>query len=270
MIEPGRPAPASEATTHLPPEPMGAPAWSSGAEPGDAAVVAEVLAGDIEAFAILVRRYRDSYTRFVVGMLGDAGEADDALHTAFVRAYRTLDRCPDPARFGAWLFRLVAAECATRAPQRASAGDRAATLAALSPDGRVALLLHHVEELSLDEMAELTGEAASSLRESLARAERRLRGGAAGAIPASARAPATLGASFGARVMDSVRVEARVRRRVAERGVTPTDAPVVPAPMPSWWRRPVTFTLLPGRLLLLAILVLAIAAAAVVGLTSLG
>ena len=40
-------------------------------------------------------------------------DADDALQSAFVRAYRSLGRCREPERFGAWLRQIVVNECRT-------------------------------------------------------------------------------------------------------------------------------------------------------------
>lgn len=262
MIEQGRASSMDEPLEHAPPGPVGAPPWSHGDEPEDAAVIAEVRAGDVESFAVVVRRYRDSYARFAAAMLGDVDAAEDALHAAFVRAYRTLDRCRDPERFGAWLYRLVAAECVARAPQPAAPRDRASSIAGLPAAERAVLLLQRVEELSIEEMAELTGEGAAALRERLARAERRLRVGEGADLPELSTAPVALSPSFGARVMDTVRVEARVQRRVAERRVTPTESPTVPAAAPSWWRRRVTVTVTPAKVVA-ALALLAVVAASV-------
>jgi len=168
----------------------------------DAQAVALVLAGDADAFAILLRRYRDAYTRFAVRMLGSREDADDALQAAFVRAYRNLARCDDPARFGAWLYAIVINECRTLGARRGRrelrmvrdeaalegtpASDRPAedgalraeiqrALDRLDPDQREAFVLKHVEELSYDEMAELTGVGVSALKMRVKRACDRLR-----------------------------------------------------------------------------------------------
>lgn len=168
----------------------------------DAAVVASILAGDAEAFAVLVARYRDAYTRYAVRMLGDREDADDALQSAFVRAFRNLRKCEDPGRFGAWLYQIVINECRTTGSRRGrrelrmvrdeavleNAVDRAPgsgdgmlreeierALARLDPDQREAFLLKHVEELSYDEMAEITGVGVSALKMRVKRACERLR-----------------------------------------------------------------------------------------------
>ena len=175
-----------------------------GAQTGqtDAELVAMVLAGDPDAFAFLLGRYRDSYTRFAVRVLGNREDADDALQSAFVRAYRNLGACEEPARFGAWLFRIAVNECRSlgarrgrrelrlvrgeEALERALQVDHAATgaglreeiqhaLDRLDPDQREAFVLKHVEELSYDEMAELTGAGVSALKMRVKRACEQLR-----------------------------------------------------------------------------------------------
>lgn len=167
----------------------------------DAELVAATRRGEQRAFAELVRRYRDRHARFVARMLGDADEAEDVLQSVFVRAYRHLDRCDDPARFGAWLHRIVVNESrtfATRRGQRelklvreplvldglerveaeADPALRARieeALAGLPVDQREAFLLKHVEEMEYDEMAALTGAGVSALKMRVKRAIERLR-----------------------------------------------------------------------------------------------
>jgi RNA polymerase sigma-70 factor, ECF subfamily len=162
------------------------------AEP-DSAVIARVIAGDAEAFGILVQRYQNHHFRFAVRMLGDRDDADDALQKAFVRAYRNLASC-DPGRFAAWLHRIVVNECRTYATrrerrQRRFTGDVTEVAASVEESGeadfleelqkavgrlpadqREAFLLKHVEQLSYEEMAELTGSGVSALKMRVKRA----------------------------------------------------------------------------------------------------
>src|SRR5918911_5613717 len=84
----------------------------------DAAIIAAVLAGDDGAYAKLFTRYRDRYTRFAVRMVGSPEDADEALQSAFLRAYRSLGQCSNPDRFGAWLYQIVANECRTHSSRR--------------------------------------------------------------------------------------------------------------------------------------------------------
>src|SRR5262245_51225375 len=143
----------------------------------DAALVRRVLAGDVRAYAGLVARYRDRLGRYAWHALGNRADAEEAIQDTFLRAYRSLPRCDDPTRFGAWLFQILVNRCRTLGAQRArrertlvqdeaallEAGiahpeDRAAwgeairwALSQLSPDHREAFLMKHVEDLSYEE-----------------------------------------------------------------------------------------------------------------------
>jgi RNA polymerase sigma-70 factor (ECF subfamily) len=84
-------------------------------EPGGAAIdgvtdaecVTRVLAGDNTAFETLVRRHARAAYALAFAFMRDADEAEDISQDAFVRAFERLDQCRDPARFGAWLMRIV-------------------------------------------------------------------------------------------------------------------------------------------------------------------
>ena len=164
----------------------------------DAELIAAVLAGEIEAFSDLIRRYQDTCARFAVRMLGSRVDADDALQSAFMRAFRGLRSCREPARFGGWLYQIVINECRTYATRQRrrelrftpapNAIERAVApgsevevesdvsghiehaLAMLPADQREAFLLKHVEELTYDEMAEMTGVSVSALKMRVKRA----------------------------------------------------------------------------------------------------
>jgi RNA polymerase sigma-70 factor, ECF subfamily len=171
-------------------------------EHSDGTLVRRVLDGDVDAYAPLIRRYRARLARYALHMLGNREDAEEALQDAFVRAWRALGSCRDPERFDAWLFRILANRCRTRGARRrryestfvrdddavrraghqdqgekepgwSRAMDRA--LAALDPDQREAFLLKYVDELSYEEMAQLTGIGISALKMRVKRAADRLR-----------------------------------------------------------------------------------------------
>lgn len=173
-------------------------------EPSDGAVVRQVLAGDTEAYRLLVARHRERLGRFALQMLGNREDAEEALQDAFVRAYRSLGQCAAPERFDGWLFRILANRCRTKGARRrryettfvgdevalATTPDPAAertikhelggedlarAVAQLDSDSREAFLLKYVEELSYQEMAGLTGARVSALKMRVKRACERLR-----------------------------------------------------------------------------------------------
>ena len=167
----------------------------------DAPLVRRVVDGDIGAYAELVERYRDRLGRYAVRMLGNHADAEEALQDAFVRGFRSLGRCNDPERFGPWMFGILVNRCRTHGAQRARrdrmmihdegamasasvahSEDRDAwreeiqlALERLPDEQREAFLLKHVEELSYDEMHELTGASISALKMRVLRAREELR-----------------------------------------------------------------------------------------------
>ena len=167
----------------------------------DAAIIDAVIGGDAQAFSALISRYRDAHTRFAVRMLGNRDDADDALQMAFIRAYRALTSCRDRQRFAPWLYRIVLNECRTFSARRGRRDRRFLhddeelgralsshpadvtfhtaeiqhALDQLDPVYREAFLLKHVEELSYEEMAEITGAGLSALKMRVKRACERLR-----------------------------------------------------------------------------------------------
>ena len=171
----------------------------------DEEAITRVLAGEVDAFTVLVRRYRDNFARFATRMVGSESDAEDVIQSAFVRAFRALDRCRKPDQFAAWLHQIVLNECRTFASRRTRrerwyAADDSALLSIPGDGGdendeekgpslqeiqravdqlpveqREAFLLKHVEEVSYEEMAEITGAGVSALKMRVKRACARLR-----------------------------------------------------------------------------------------------
>jgi RNA polymerase sigma-70 factor, ECF subfamily len=168
--------------------------------PSDAELVERVRQGDRDAYEPLMVRYRLRFGRYAFHLLGNESDAEEALQDAFFRAYRSLDRCRSPERFGAWLFSIVVNCCRTAAVRRArdtarhrsldpadlveeplamegavSQDEIHQALAVLVPEQREAFLLKYVEELSYEEMVRLTGAGESALKMRVKRACARLR-----------------------------------------------------------------------------------------------
>jgi RNA polymerase sigma-70 factor (ECF subfamily) len=78
----------------------------------DAELVSGARQGDLDAFAVLVGRYRVSALRVAYGIAGS--EAEDAVQDAFVKAFRKLEGFRTDAAFRPWLFTIVANESRNR------------------------------------------------------------------------------------------------------------------------------------------------------------
>jgi RNA polymerase sigma-70 factor, ECF subfamily len=73
----------------------------------DAEFVARVKAGDTDAFEELVRRHGRRVYRSLIGILGSAEEAEDALQDAFFKAFQHLPDFEGRSRFSTWLVRIA-------------------------------------------------------------------------------------------------------------------------------------------------------------------
>ena len=179
----------------------------------DAAIVRAVLAGDRDAYRVLVDRESATVIRACHRVLGDLGEAEDIAQEAFVIAYRSLATWRADGPFGAWLSRIAVRLAIRQAGRRKSVtwahpgdstedgrdpmarlrsdwtvdpeglalrGERQQTVrravAALDEPYREVVALRFFAERSLDEIASLTGRPLGTVKTHLHRGLLRLRG----------------------------------------------------------------------------------------------
>jgi len=172
------------------------------AERTDSQVVRDVLAGERDAFRLLVRRYSGVLYSHALRMVGNPDEASDLVQRAFVSGFRKLSSCREPDRVGAWLFRILSnlAKDHARSPRRRelpldaipeiaeARGDPLETtqrgeirvrirraLDRLTPDQREAFVLKHVEGRSYEEMAAVLDVTKDSLKMRVHRAREALK-----------------------------------------------------------------------------------------------
>jgi RNA polymerase sigma-70 factor (ECF subfamily) len=184
-------------------------------DPGvdEALLIRDVLAGRTDAFEYFVRQYQRKITRVAFRMLRDAGEADCAAQESFLRAYQSLREFREGSTFETWLTRICINWCKDRlkrkrlvtyfhqapspdgdaeeggprevATREASPERRAlareirerlrAALTALSPRQKTVFELKHFEELSIPEIAEITGLDSGTIKSHLFRASQKIR-----------------------------------------------------------------------------------------------
>lgn len=169
----------------------------------DAAVIARVLKGEKQEFALLVSRYQQLLFRHAVAMVLDHDVAADMVQDAFVRAYSNLRECRNHSRFRSWLFRTLRNRCldylkeASRrnvrlddvaeppvaegeapgaiAERNELRAEIVHALAQLPPALREAFVLHYVEGMPYEAMAELLDASVSALKMRVLRAREALR-----------------------------------------------------------------------------------------------
>ena len=77
----------------------------------DRAIIEQVLAGDNNAYGLLVEEYQGRVYNLALRMCGNQDDAFDLAQEAFFRAWRGLPGFQFESSFSTWLFRLTANVC---------------------------------------------------------------------------------------------------------------------------------------------------------------
>ena len=181
----------------------------------DAAVVAQVLAGDRDAFRVLVERHSRSIYRVAYRMTGSQQDAEELVQEVLLRAYRSLGRFEMRSNFSTWLYRIAinrtldflsarktqmqsqdAFQIAddpdpedsrqVQLPSPSPGPDRvvlsgevkshvAQAMTLLTPVERVAFIMRHMEGRSIEEIGQALNLKASAAKNSVFRAVHKLR-----------------------------------------------------------------------------------------------
>lgn len=73
----------------------------------DREVIAEVLRGNKEAYALIVNKYKGKIASILQRSLGDTHEAEDIMQEVFIKAYYSLPDYRPSHSFSAWLYRIA-------------------------------------------------------------------------------------------------------------------------------------------------------------------
>ena len=160
-------------------------------------LVAAAGTGDQRAFDGLVGPHVDTAFRLAVTMLRDRGEAEDAVQEATLKAWRAIGRLRPGSNVRAWFLTIVANHCRSqlrsrwwsvvRLPDTERVGgggaedlaiartDLARALQRLSPEDRLAVYLRFYEDLSIEDVAAVSGTSVAAARSRVHRAVGRLR-----------------------------------------------------------------------------------------------
>jgi RNA polymerase sigma-70 factor (ECF subfamily) len=101
----------------------------------DAIAVKRTLAGDRDAFRVLVERHSHSVFRLAYRMTGNRHDAEEVVQEAFLRAYQKLEQFESRANFGTWVYRIAANYSIDRMRQRQKEDSRRRTPNAEDHDG---------------------------------------------------------------------------------------------------------------------------------------
>jgi len=90
----------------------------------DAVAVEQTLAGEREAYRVLVERHSQYVYRLAYRMTSNREDAEEVVQEAFLRAYQKLQQFAGNANFGTWVYRIAANYAIDRLRQRKSEDSR--------------------------------------------------------------------------------------------------------------------------------------------------
>jgi RNA polymerase sigma-70 factor (ECF subfamily) len=173
----------------------------------DDEAIGMVLAGDREAFRIIVDRYQGRLVGFCTSRTGSEEEARDAAQEIFIRAFSSVRTYRRGESFATWLFAIAANRLKTRSRRQAvelgrveaagkeeaakpfSPGPEEAVLRSIEAESlrsivaklpdelRRPIELYYFAELGVDECGSILGLGREAVKSRLFRARKRLRAG---------------------------------------------------------------------------------------------
>jgi RNA polymerase sigma-70 factor (ECF subfamily) len=165
--------------------------------------VAQARAGEPEAWDALFRRYRLPLYVYVFELVGNEQTSLDVVQDSFISAARHIRSLREDNKFGGWLFGIAHQKCVQRwrhtgveklsleqlsnipsesmpAPDELLVRQEQealfmAHLNQLPPPHRSVLLLHYLEDFSLEEIAHITGTSVGTVKSRLHYARKAIR-----------------------------------------------------------------------------------------------
>jgi RNA polymerase sigma-70 factor (ECF subfamily) len=176
----------------------------------DQAAIQAVLAGDKEAYGVLVVRYSGRLFRVAFRITGNEADAEDVVQDTWLRGYRKLESFEYRSDFGTWIYRIAVrcaldkmsagkvdestriAETTDREHDELQVADQEAdperlllsgeiramqevAMHGLSPVERTAFVLRHLEDCTTEEIATAMGIAPNAAKQTVFRAVQKLR-----------------------------------------------------------------------------------------------
>ncbi len=73
----------------------------------DEQLIARFQQGDLQAFDVLVRRYKDQLLNFVYRFVGNRSDAEDIVQETFLRVYKNKHYYKEIAKFSTWVYTIA-------------------------------------------------------------------------------------------------------------------------------------------------------------------
>ena len=169
----------------------------------DEKLVSQTLAGDRDAFGMLVHKYQEIVYSYAFQKVRNEADAQDITQEIFLQAYRCLYQLRQPHLFRSWLYTIMSNECkrwlvqvtkkrrrevvleqapdealqvkpAHSAPVEGWQADLEQAMSALPDESRVAVSMFYMGDCSLKEISEFLGVSVNTVKGKLHRARQQL------------------------------------------------------------------------------------------------
>ncbi len=168
----------------------------------EAELIERILDGEWRNYAILVDKYEAKVFNYVNYLMNNREDAEEMVQDTFVKAYRSLSQFRGEASFSTWLIRIAHRNCLThfrkKVPKKVSLDNLSnrstetqdaptkdlqlddrqqvlnRALANLKPDERSVVTLFYYQELSLQEICDVTDLTMSNIKILLHRSRKKL------------------------------------------------------------------------------------------------
>lgn len=162
-------------------------------------LIDRILAGEQQLYAELITRYKGYAFTIALKILQNRPEAEEAAQDAFIKAFQNLSKFNREAKFSTWLYRIAfntAVSCKRKSKVvlqsiedvqlghnhegegNAEHDDKKKfielALSRMNDADRLAINLFYLQEFSLEEIAEITGMQANTVKVRIHRARQRL------------------------------------------------------------------------------------------------
>lgn len=84
----------------------------------DNEIIVRILNGEKDLYALIVRKYNERLYRVGMSIMNNDAEVEDAMQTAYINAYESLQKFTSRAAFSTWLTRILINECILRLKRR--------------------------------------------------------------------------------------------------------------------------------------------------------
>lgn len=169
----------------------------------DNTIIEKIRKGDNSCFSVLISRHKDYAFTLALRVLKSREDAEEVAHDAFLKAFKALDSFRMDSKFTTWFYKIVVNMAISRGRKKKvtteqidvyntghySTFDEVGSMQSverkfflnkaiglLNEEESLLITLYYMEELQMDEVAQITGIDKNNLKVKIFRARKKLAG----------------------------------------------------------------------------------------------